>query len=138
MTIEAFFPNLPVTDLPRAVAFYEALGFAVNPQFTNEVGASIVLSDTASLMLVTHGFFGENTPRAIADAHATTEVLLAIRLASRKAVDDMANAALAAGGTESRAASDLGFMYGRSFSDPDGHIWEPFWMDPAGPPADAA
>lgn len=139
MNIRAFFPNLPVADLPRSVTFFEALGFAMNPTFTNEVAACVTLSDNASVMLLTHRFFGENTPHVISDAHAYTEVLLAIQLESRYQVDAVANAAIGAGATQTRDTQDLSFMYSRSFADLDGHVWEPFWMDPeAMASADAA
>lgn len=82
-------------------------------------------------MLLTHGKFAGFTPKRIADAHATSEMLLCISADSRDGVDDIADKALRAGGRETRAAEDHGVMYGRSFEDPDGHIWEPMWMDMA-------
>ncbi len=125
------FVNLPVTDLPRAVGFYEAIGATRNPQFSDDTAACMVLSDVIHVMLLTHGKFAGFTPKRIADAHATSEMLLCISADSREGVDDITEKALGAGGRETRAAEDHGFMYGRSFEDPDGHIWEPMWMDMA-------
>ena len=123
------FVNLPVADLPAARAFYEAIGATNNPQFTDETAACMVFSDTIFVMLLTHAKFAEFTPKKIADAHATSEVLIALSAGSRAGVDEIADKALAAGGREARPAQDYGFMYSRSFEDPDGHIWEPMWMD---------
>ena len=123
------FVNLPVADLPAAMAFYEAIGAANNPQFTDETAACMVFSDTIHVMLLTHGKFSQFTPKRIADARETSEVLIALSADSREAVDDITEQALRAGGREAREKQDYGFMYSRSFEDPDGHIWEPFWMD---------
>jgi predicted lactoylglutathione lyase len=125
------FVNLPVADLPRSVAFYEAIGATRNPQFSDDTAACMVVSETISVMLLTHDKFRQFTPRAIADARAATEVLLCVSSDSREAVDSLAEAALANGGAEPRGPQDHGFMYGRSIEDPDGHIWEPMWMDVA-------
>ncbi|MBR0654090.1 VOC family protein [Plastoroseomonas arctica] len=126
------FINLPVTDLPRATAFYNALGFPTNPQFSNEMASSIVLSEHNYIMLLTHPFFAGFTPKPIADAHQVSEVLLALDCESREAVDAMVDKALAAGGATYAEAKDMGFMYSHGFADPDGHIIEVFWMP--GPP----
>ena len=123
------FVNLPVADLPAAKAFYEAIGATNNPQFTDETAACMVFSETIHVMLLTHDKFRQFTPKRVADAHETSEVLIAISADSREAVDDIADRALAAGGREPRESQDYGFMYSRSFEDPDGHIWEPMWMD---------
>jgi predicted lactoylglutathione lyase len=123
------FVNLPVADLVAAKAFYEAIGATNNPQFTDDTAACMVFSDTIHVMLLTHDKFAQFTPKRIADAHATSEVLIAISADSREAVDEITDKALAAGGREPREKQDYGFMYGRSFEDPDGHIWEPMWMD---------
>jgi predicted lactoylglutathione lyase len=123
------FVNLPVADLPRAMAFYEAIGATNNPQFTDETAACMVLSDTIHVMLLTHDKFRQFTPKQVADAHEVSEVLIAISEDSRDGVDAITEKALAAGGREARGAQDFGFMYSRSFEDPDGHIWEPLWMD---------
>jgi predicted lactoylglutathione lyase len=125
------FVNLPVADLPAAKAFYEAIGAVNNPQFTDETAACMVFSETIHVMLLTHAKFSQFTPKKIADAHATSEVLICISADSREAVDDITQKALAAGGREPRDPQDHGFMYGRSFEDLDGHIWEPMWMDMA-------
>lgn len=127
---QKIFINLPVADLARAMSFYEAIGATNNPMFTDETAACMVLSDTIHVMLLTHDKFRQFTPRPVADARAATEVLLAISLDSPEGVDRIADAAERAGGRADPAPKqDLGFMYGRSFEDPDGHIWEPFWMD---------
>jgi len=123
------FVNLPVADLPAAKAFYEAIGFTNNPMFTDETAACMVLTDTIHVMLLTHQKFAQFTPKTIADARTTSEVLICISADSREAVDDITGKALAAGGREAREKQDYGFMYGRSFEDLDGHIWEPMWMD---------
>ena len=123
------FVNLPVKDLPAAQAFYEAIGAVNNPQFTDETAACMVFSETIHVMLLTHAKFAQFTPKKIADAHATSEVLICISADSREAVDEITGQALAAGGREAREKQDYGFMYSRSFEDPDGHIWEPMYMD---------
>jgi predicted lactoylglutathione lyase len=125
------FVNLPVADLPRSVAFYKAIGAEQNLQFSDETAACMVLSETIHVMLLTHAKFAQFTPKRIADAHQTSEVLLCVSCENRAAVDEMTEAALAAGGREPREPQDHGFMYGRSFEDPDGHIWEPMFMDMA-------
>lgn len=123
------FVNLPVADLPAARRFYEAIGATNDPRFTDETAACMVFSEAIHVMLLTHAKFAAFTPKRIADAHATSEVLICISADSREAVDDITEKALAAGGREPRPPQDYGFMYGRSFEDPDGHIWEPMWMD---------
>ncbi len=125
------FVNLPVRDLDRSKSFFEALGFSFNEQFTDDTAACMVISEDIYAMLLTHAKFKEFTPKDIADTGKTTEVLTALSQDSREAVDRMAAAALKAGATEARPAADHGFMYERSFNDPDGHIWEMFWMDSA-------
>lgn len=126
------FVNLPVADLAASKAFYTAIGAVNEPRFTDDTAACMVLSDTIHVMLLTHDKFREFTPKRIADAHESSEVLLAISADSRAAVDEITGKALAAGGREPRERQDYGFMYSRSFEDPDGHIWEPTWMDMAG------
>jgi predicted lactoylglutathione lyase len=125
------FVNLPVADLPAAKAFYEAIGAVNNPQFTDETAACMVFSETIHVMLLTHEKFAQFTPKAIADAKSVSEVLICISADSREGVDDISDKAIAAGGREPRDPQDFGFMYGRSFEDLDGHIWEPMWMDMA-------
>jgi predicted lactoylglutathione lyase len=124
------FINLPVRDLPRSIAFYEALGAQKNEQFTDHTAACMVFSETIHVMLLTHDKFSQFTPKKIADAKSTTEVLICMSADSRDAVDDMTARAGAAGGTiDPGPKQDYGFMYGRSFEDLDGHIWEVIWMD---------
>ncbi|HWH16805.1 MAG TPA: lactoylglutathione lyase [Allosphingosinicella sp.] len=128
---QMIFVNLPVADLAKAKAFYEAIGAVNEPKFTNDNAACMVLSDTIFVMLLTHAFFQGFTSKRIADARETCEVLLCISRDSRKEVDAITEKAIAAGGREARAAQDMGMMYSRAFEDPDGHVWEPMWMDPA-------
>ncbi len=123
------FVNLPVADLAASKAFYEAIGAVNNPIFTDETAACMVFTDVIHVMLLTHEKFAQFTPKRIADAHATSEVLICISADSREGVDDITDKALAAGGREPRERQDYGFMYSRSFEDPDGHIWEPMFMD---------
>lgn len=127
------FVNLPVQDLERSKAFYEAIGFRNEPKFSNEEAAMMVLSDTISVMLLTHPFYATFTRKPIADANASSQVLLCISCDSSAEVDRITEAAGAAGGkldvTQERQ-TEGGPMYGRSFEDPDGHHWEPMWMDP--------
>jgi len=123
------FVNLPVADLAAAKAFYEAIGARNNPQFTDDTAACMVLSETIHVMLLTHDKFSQFTPKRIADARQVSEVLICISADSRDEVDEITDKALAAGGREPREKQDYGFMYGRSFEDLDGHIWEPMWMD---------
>jgi len=130
---QMIFVNLPVSDLERSKAFYEAIGFRNEPKFSNDAAAMMVLSDTISVMLLTHPFYATFTRKPIADANATSQVLLAISRDSPAEVDRITDAAGAAGGRADVAArQEMGaMMYGRSFEDPDGHHWEPMWMDPA-------
>ncbi len=123
--------NLPVQDLDRSRAFFAALGFAFDPNFSDETALAMRVSDACGVMLLTHAKFAGFTPRPIADARKTTEALIAVQLDCREAVDAMFDKALAEGGEAPRDPEDHGFMYARAFADPDGHIWEPFWMDKA-------
>ncbi|WP_368497361.1 VOC family protein [Herbiconiux sp. A18JL235] len=127
----SIFVNLPVADLDASKAFYEALGFAINPQFTDENASCVVMSDTVYVMLLTHPYFSTFTTKEIADARTTTEVQNAVGLESREAVDAMLEKALAAGGTEPKEPQDYGFMYSRAVEDLDGHHWDFLWMDPS-------
>lgn len=125
------FVNLPVADLPRAMAFYEALGFTHNPAFSDETGACMVWSEAIYVMILTHPKWQGFTTRPICPA-GSSEVSLALTCESRAAVDGLVAAGAAHGGTaDANPPEDHGFMYQRTISDPDGHIWEPFWMDPA-------
>lgn len=126
------FVNLPVADLPRSRAFYEAIGFTNNPQFTNDAAAAMVWSDTIYVMLLTHDFWKTFTTKEIPDAHVSAQMALCVTFDSREEVDAITKAAGGAGGVaDSSPPQDHGFMYQRSFEDPDGHAWEPVWMDPA-------
>ena len=123
------FINLPVADLPRAMAFYEAVGATNEPRFTDETAACMVFSDTIHVMLLTHDKFLHFSPKPIA-ARDTAEVLIAISAEDRAEVDDVVDKAGAAGGkADAFAKQDYGWMYSRNFEDPDGHIWEVVWMD---------
>lgn len=121
--------NLPVADLERSRKFFASLGFSFNETFSDDSALAMVISDRCVAMLLTHAKFGSFTPRPIADAQATSEVLTALQLDSRQDVDRMVATALANGGATIRDPEDHGFMYGHAFADPDGHIWEPFWFD---------
>ena len=124
------FINLPVRDLPKSKAFYEAVGAVNNPQFTDETAACMVISDTIYVMLLTHAKWASFTKKTIADTRDASEVSLALSCDSREAVDAMLEAARAHGGKpDVNPLQDHGFMYGRSFEDLDGHVWEPFYMD---------
>ncbi|WP_448665145.1 VOC family protein [Sphingomonas sp. CJ20] len=126
------FVNLPVADVARATAFYEAIGCTIDPRFSGPTASAMVLSDTISFMLLHLDFFQTFTPRTVADAHQVSEVLLCLSRDSREAVDSIVEQAGAAGGTRDvRPAQDMGFMYSRSFADPDGHVFEPMFMDEA-------
>lgn len=125
------FVNLPVTDLTRAVAFYQALGFRLNPRFSDDTAAGMEISDTIFVMLLTHAKWRTFTDRPIPPASAS-EVMLALSYDSRAEVDAIAEAAAGSGGAvDINPPQDHGFMYGRDIADPDGHVWEAFWMDPA-------
>lgn len=123
------FVNLPVKDLAVSMDFFAKLGFEFNPKFTNENAACMIVSEDIFAMLLVESFFQTFTTKEIADTTRVTEVLTALSVETREAVDEMVNVAVEAGAQESREASDQGFMYSRSFEDPDGHIWEIFWMD---------
>jgi uncharacterized protein len=127
------FINLPVRDVARSIAFYQAIGCTMDERFC-EAGRSamMTLSDTITFMLLRHERFADFTQKAIVDAHAATEVLICLSEDSREGVDAIVAKAVAAGGKgDIRPVEDHGFMYGRTFEDPDGHIFEPMWMDVA-------
>lgn len=117
------FLNLPVADLAKSIAFFEALGFARNPQMGDESGACIVVSDEIFVMLATHARFRDFTPKAVCDTRQAVEVLINLTCESREEVDGLVAKALAAGGSTYDKPEDLGFMYSHSFVDPDGHGW---------------
>lgn len=127
------FVNLPVEDVAKSTAFYEAIGCVRNPQFSNDGGAMLAWSDTIAFMLLSKPFYATFTPKQIIDARTTSGALLALSFDDRAEVDAITAAAIAAGGRELHDAEDMGFMYSRAFEDLDGHGFGPFWMD-----ADAA
>jgi uncharacterized protein len=124
------FVNLPVSDLKHSTAFYEAVGATNNPQFSDETAACMVLSETIHVMLLTHDKWGQFTQKPIVDAHVSAQVLLCVSEDTKDGVSAMVEKAIAAGGkADPTPTQDMGFIYGRSFEDPDGHIWEVMWMD---------
>jgi len=132
------FVNLPVTDLKRSMAFYEAVGATNNPNFTDDTAACMVISETIHVMLLTHDKWRQFTSKAIVDAHTSAQVLLCLSADSRDAVSAVVEKAANAGGkADPTPTHDFGFMYGRSFEDLDGHIWEVMWMDPTAAPPHA-
>jgi len=131
----SLFVNLPVQDVARSRAFFSALGFGFNPQFSNEQGLCMVISPHISVMLLAKPFFQGFTPKPVADAHQSAQVLLALQCASRAEVDELVARAHAAGGTSITQPEDLGFMYSHDFTDLDGHGWGPFVMSESPPPA---
>jgi predicted lactoylglutathione lyase len=129
------FVNLPVADLKRSIAFYEGLGYTKNPNFSDDTAACMVISEEIYVMILTHAKFSEFISLPIGDAKKQTSVLIALDAESKDDVNAMIERALQHGGTESRSPQDYGFMYSRAFADPDGHIWEMFWMEPSAIPA---
>lgn len=129
------FVNLPIKDLPRSVKFFESLGYTFNPQFTDENATCMILGENLFAMLLVEPYFRTFIEKDVSDAHRTTEVLLAVPVDSREAVDALVEKALAAGAKEPRAARDYGFMYQRSYDDLDGHTWEVFHMSEMPPAA---
>ena len=134
MAERRIFVNLPVKDLKKSMSFYEGIGFKNNPQFTDATGACMVVSEEIYVMILTHEKFKGFTPKQIVDATKSSEVLNSLSYDSRDEVNDIVAKAVAAGGTKYAEAKDYGFMYQHGFQDPDGHIWEVFWMDPKGIP----
>jgi len=129
--VRYIFVNLPVTDLDRAKAFYAGLGFTFNEQFSDERTASVVIEENIVVMLLTRDRFADFVPGEVGDPAQATSVLNALSAASRAEVDDLYARAIASGGKPWQPAQDHGFMYGTSFTDPDGNVWEAIWMDPA-------
>ena len=125
------FVNLPVKDLQRSVRFFTALGFTFDQNFTNENATCMVVGENIFVMLLVESFFKTFTAKEISDAARTTEVLVCISCESRAEVDALVAKAVAAGGSAPRRPQDHGFMYGHGFEDPDGHIWELVYMEPA-------
>lgn len=125
------FVNLPATDVERSAAFYEALGFRKDLRFSQPgIAAAMVWSDAISFMLLSHQRFADFTGKRIIDAQAEVQTLLALSMSARAEVDAIVDKAAAHGGRpDPGPKQDYGFMYGRSFEDPDGHVFEPIWMD---------
>jgi predicted lactoylglutathione lyase len=127
--VKQIFVNLPVTDLKASIAFFTGLGFAFNADFTDDSATCMIVGDNIYAMLLTRERFAGFAPHPPADARAATEVLLALHLESRAAVDAMVRDAVAAGGNTYSAPQDHGFMYQHGFQDLDGHVWEVFQMN---------
>ncbi|MGY1705214.1 VOC family protein [Geodermatophilus sp. SYSU D00697] len=125
------FVNLPVSDLAAAKAFYGGLGFSFNEQFSDEKTASVVIEENIVVMLLARDRFADFVAGEVGDPSAATTQLAALSAGSREEVDQLVERALASGGKPWLPAQDHGFMYGASFTDPDGHVWEVVWMDPA-------
>jgi predicted lactoylglutathione lyase len=124
------FLNLPVSDLAHSTAFYQAVGATKNPQFSDDTASCMVLSDVIHVMLLTHDKFRQFTPKKIADAKTTNQLLICLSAESRNVVDEIVGKAAGAGGrADPSPKEEFGFMYGRSFEDPDGHMWGVMWMD---------
>ena len=130
------FVNLPIKDMERSKAFFSALGFSFNPQFTNDKGACMVISEDIYAMLLTEPFFQTFTNKPVSDGKST-EVLVCLSCESRAEVEALVKKAVAAGGKTPNPPQDHGFMYGHGFEDLDGHGWELMWMDPAAAPPHA-
>jgi len=129
--VKKIFVNLPVSDVAKATAFYEAIGFTKNPMFSNEQGSGMIWSDEISVMLLDRVFYATFTPKTIIDARTQSGALLALAFDSRAEVDAITEAAIKVGGREAHEPEDHGYMYSRAFEDPDGHGWGPFFMDMA-------
>ncbi|MFE1626436.1 VOC family protein [Brevibacillus reuszeri] len=129
VTADKIFVNLPVKDLQASIEFFSKIGFEFNPQFTDDNATCMVINDHIFVMLLVEGFFKTFTKKEIADATKSTEVIVALSADSREQVDEIVNKALAAGGTTPNEPTDHGFMYGRSFQDLDGHLWELIYME---------
>ena len=124
------FVNLPVSDLSRSRAYFAELGFAFNDVFSDSKAASLVVNDQAIVMLLDRSFFGTFVDRPVAD-DSSVEVGVGLSAATREEVDALVDRAIALGGSPACEPQDEGYMYGRSFYDLDGHLWELIWMDPA-------
>lgn len=133
--IKQIFLSLPVADLPKSLAFFKALGFAQNTEFSDDTGACIVVSETIYVMLLTHPKFLQFTPKEVCDTSKAVEVLISLSCASREEVDDLVAKALAAGGSTYDKPEDLGFMYSHSFVDLDGHGWGVMYFPEPAPKA---
>jgi predicted lactoylglutathione lyase len=130
MTATSIFVNIPTTDLERSKAFYEALGYSINPLFTDENAACIVISDTIYFMVLTREYLGTFTDKQIIDPKTQAQTSISFTRDSREDVDSILEKALAAGGSEPRPAQDYGFMYSRDLEDPDGNLLGFLYMAP--------
>lgn len=128
---QMIFVNLPVANVTRSRMFFEALGYKINEQFSDTNGACVVVSESIYFMILEHEKFTGFLTLPMSDPAKSTAVIMALGQDSRDGVDAFAKAALAHGGSEPKAAQDMGFMYSRMICDPDGNTFEPFWMDPA-------
>ncbi|MER6122977.1 VOC family protein [Streptomyces sp. NPDC001795] len=128
---QMIFVNLPVADVDASKKFFTELGYSINPQFSTDECACVVISDTIIAMMLSKQRYADFTKKEIADATKTSEVAICLSAESREKVDELVEKAVAAGGTANPDVQDQGFMYGRSFDDLDGHSWEIVWMDPA-------
>jgi predicted lactoylglutathione lyase len=128
------FVNLPIEDLQRTKKFWGELGYSFDPQFSDDTAGALKLDADNTAMLLTQEKFKSFTSKPLPDPTATVGVLVALRFDTKAEVDTIMSKALASGGSEPKPTSDLGFMYQRTFADPDGHRWEPFWFDPAAMP----
>ena len=125
------FVNLAVKDLDKSVQFFTKLGFSFDPRFTDEQATCMIVSDEAFVMLLVESRFKDFTKKELTDPRTHTEAILAVSAESRAQVDELADKALEAGGSPANDPTEMGFMYGRSFQDLDGHLWELMWMDPS-------
>lgn len=136
-TPRKIFVNLAVADLARSVEFFNELGFAFDPRFTDETATCMVVSDDAFVMLLQEDRFGDFTKKHLTDSKVQIEAIVAVSAQSREEVDELADKALAAGGAPASDPVEMDFMYTRSFDDLDGHQWEVVWMDPSALEGDA-
>jgi predicted lactoylglutathione lyase len=128
---QMIFVNLATNDVAASKKFFTELGYTINPQFSTDDCACVVISDTIVAMLLSRQRYSDFTKKEIADSSKTSEVLLCLSAESREKVDELVEKAVAAGGSVTGETQDHGMMYGRAFDDPDGHTWEVMWMDPA-------
>jgi predicted lactoylglutathione lyase len=128
---QMIFVNIPVTDVARSRKFFEAVGYKINEQFSDHTAACVVVSETIFFMILNHERFQGFATKPLANPATSTAVMVALSQDDRAAVDRVIAAAVAAGGSEPKPATDMGFMYNRVFQDPDGNVFEAFWMDPS-------
>ncbi|MEV0182862.1 VOC family protein [Streptomyces sp. NPDC050625] len=128
---QMIFVNLATNDVDAAKKFFTELGYSINPQFSTDDCACVVISDTIIAMLLSKQRYADFTKKEIADSTKTSETLICLSAESREKVDELVDKAIAAGGSATGETQDQGFMYGRAFDDLDGHTWEVMWMDPA-------